>query len=230
VTAVRPLAAGVVEYVLALAPDDAALRWRTGQFLSIACGKTPDGEPALRSYSIASAPGAGEIRLVIKLIEGGVASEWWRVLPVGAEVRFTGPMGFFVLDLTHPGDLVFGATGTGVAPLLPMIAEALARPAEAGRIHLLWGLRGEEDLFWQEEIAALASPRFTSTLFLSRPGPTWGGARGRITQPLLELVPGLAAPTFYLCGNGQMIKEIKKLLIERGIERKRQIRTEAFFE
>jgi hypothetical protein len=51
-----------------------------------------------------------------------------------------------------------------------------------------------------------------------------------VTQPVLELLPSLARPTFYLVGNGAMITELKRELQARGVDRKKQIRTEAFFD
>ena len=42
-------------------------------------------------------------------------------------------------------------------------------------------------------------------------------------------VPALDRPVFYLVGNGAMIKELKAELQARGVDRKRQIRNEAFF-
>ncbi len=42
-------------------------------------------------------------------------------------------------------------------------------------------------------------------------------------------MPSFEKPVFYLVGNGAMIKELKAALQERGIDRKRQIRNEAFF-
>jgi ferredoxin-NADP reductase len=230
--AARVLATDVVEYVFALAPEDRDLRWRPGQFVSLTCGEHLEGEPVLRSYTIASSPGEETLAVVLKLVAGGAASEWFRRLRVGAEVRFTGPMGFFVLELAHAGDVVMGATGTGIAPFLPMLHEMHAR-TDAGRIHLLWGLREEGDLFWQAELASLVTAfggRLEATVTLSRPSPRWSGPRGRITGRLLELAPALHRPTFYLCGNGAMIREVKAALVERGIDRKRQIRTEAFFD
>ena len=233
VTSIRGIADAVYEYVLTLPVDDARLTWRPGQFISLTCGKTEEGEPLLRSYSIASSPGTGEVRLVIKLIPHGAASRWLAGLQVGTPVYFTGPMGFFVLELTHPGDIVFAATGTGLAPVVPMVRELLGK-SEPGQIHLYWGLRTQKDLFWREELAALAHPRLTVHTHLSQPEPpptpAWTGARGRITGPLLEHLPTLHKPTFYLVGNGAMIRELKHALQERGVDRKRQIRTEAFFE
>ena len=58
----------------------------------------------------------------------------------------------------------------------------------------------------------------------------WVGGRGRITPALLDRLPELSAPTFYLVGNGAMISELKRELIARGVNRRAQIRTEAFFD
>jgi CDP-4-dehydro-6-deoxyglucose reductase len=240
VTSITHIADAVYEYVLTLPADDARLTWRPGQFISLTCGKTDEGEPLLRSYSIASSSGSGEVRLVIKLIPHGAASRWLAGLQVGTPVYFTGPMGFFVLELAHPGDIIFAATGTGLAPVVPMVRDLLGRNDrnESGQIHLYWGLRTQTDLFWEKELAALAHPRLTLHIHLSRPAPppapsttsVWTGARGRITGPLLERLPTLHQPTFYLVGNGAMIRELKQVLQERGVNRKRQIRTEAFFD
>ena len=140
-------------------------------------------------------------------------------------------MGFFVNELAHTGDAVYVATGTGIAPILPMVEETLNRP-EPGRVSLYWGLRNEDELFWQDEVAALAArhPRFSNYIYLSQPRSGWTRLRGRVTGPVLEALPTLRAPTFYLCGNGRMIEELKAALISRGVDRKRQIRTEAFFD
>jgi CDP-4-dehydro-6-deoxyglucose reductase, E3 len=227
----RRIADGTFEFVLALDEADLALRWRAGQFVSLRCGTTAEGEPLLRSYSIASSPGSGVVTLIIKLIEGGAASTWLSRLGAGDRVQFTGPMGFFVLELAHPGDAVFAATGVGIAPVLPMVRETLAR-AETGRVLLRWGCRHEGDLFWQEELAALAAaaPRLDVVTYVSQPAATWTGARGRINPEIVASAPSLARPTFYLVGNGAMIRELKTQLVALGVDRKRQIRTEAFFD
>ncbi len=228
--AIRTLATDVLEYQLELDVQERDLKWRPGQFISLTCGHDAEGKPRLRSYSIASPPGTGRLDLVLKLVSGGEGSEWFRGLRGGEVVNFTGPMGFFVLDLQHPGDQLFAATGTGIAPFLPMIRESLARD-ETGTVHLLWGLRDEGDLFWRDELRALvaASPRFRYAIHLTRPSPSWTGATGRITQPALDVAPTLHRPTFYLCGSGAMIRDLRDALVARGVDRKRQIRSEAFF-
>jgi hypothetical protein len=67
-------------------------------------------------------------------------------------------------------------------------------------------------------------------LHLTAAPPGWAGEGGRITPALVARLPTLAAPTFYLVGNGAMISELKHELTARGVNRKRQIRTEAFFD
>jgi ferredoxin-NADP reductase len=222
-----PRADGVVEYVVR---TDEPLKFRPGQFVSVRVGMDGDDNPILRSYSIASPPGAAEIALILKLIKGGPGSAFFEALKPGDRVRFTGPMGFFCLDLQHAGDVVFGVTGVGITPVLPMINELATRP-ERGRVILYWGNRHAADLFWLDEFKSLQEEckRLSIEIFLTGDAPSWSGRRGRITQAVLGDLPTFQKPVFYLVGNGAMIRELKAALQERGVDRKRQIRNEAFF-
>ncbi|HVV16654.1 MAG TPA: FAD-binding oxidoreductase [Polyangia bacterium] len=236
----EPIAAGIAQLSFALR-EPPRLEFKAGQFVSIAVpsparssGDDPDPLPR-RSYSIASQSDAGELlRFIIRVIPEGKASEFLMSLPLGARVTMTGPHGFFVLDARHPGDVVFGATGTGFAAVMPMLGE-LARRREAGieapRSLVLWGARQESDLFARDEIGALVTRAGAELrIFLTAAEPGWTGDRGRITPAMLERLPELTAPTFYLVGNGAMISELKRELIARGVNRRAQIRTEAFFD
>jgi NAD(P)H-flavin reductase len=107
----------------------------------------------------------------------------------------------------------------------------LAHREEPGHRYVYWGLRAEADLFLYDELLALCTAAQADLLvYLSQGSEAWSGLRGRITTPILELVPRLQAPTFYMVGNGAMIRELKQKLIDQGINRKKQIRTEAFFD
>jgi len=209
----------------------AELSFRAGQFVSIPVEGADASSPSRRSYSIASQSDAGgTLRFIIRVIPSGAASELLMAAPIGAPMRMTGPHGFFVLDQEHAGDVVFGATGTGLAAVMPMLGELAARP-EPGRRHVYWGAREEADLFARPEVEELASRAGAElSIHLTAPGESWAGPRGRITAAVLDALPTLRSPTFYLVGNGAMINELKRELVARGVNRKAQIRTEAFFD
>jgi CDP-4-dehydro-6-deoxyglucose reductase len=214
----------------------ASLLFRAGQFATLTVGTDAQGRNIRRSYSIASLSDRGErLRFIIRVIPGGVASDFFTGMPLGAEVEMTGPHGFFVLADTHPGDVVFGATGTGIAPVIPMLGELTKRPQAAGSGHgrriVYWGMRNESELFLRDEIEGVCAATGASLCtYLSRPAGAWPGLSGRITPAVLEATPSFHSPTFYLVGNGAMIEELKRGLVAVGIDRKKQIRTEAFFD
>jgi ferredoxin-NADP reductase len=227
------IAPGIAEIVFVMRSPD-RLAFKAGQFVSIAVDEQvgPDGAPLpRRSYSIASHSSDGDhLRFIIRVIPTGAASHYLMTLPLGAEVNLTGPHGFFVLDAAHAGDVVFGATGTGLAAVLPMLGELAARP-ETGRRRIYWGAREEADLFARPEVDELAARAGAElSIHLTAPGPAWSGPRGRITAAILDALPTLRSPTFYLVGNGAMINELKRELVAQGVNRKAQIRTEAFFD
>jgi CDP-4-dehydro-6-deoxyglucose reductase len=227
----EPIADGVVDVRLDLV-EPAEIQFRPGQFMTLPVGKDASGHDHRRSYSIASLPDQlRSLRFIIRILTHGLASDFWKSLPVGAEVEMTGPHGFFTLEPQHSGDVVFAATGTGLAPLFPMLAELSQRRQEALRRDVYWGLRQEKDLFLADEVtAACARAGARLHTYLSRPTDGWTGLRGRITTPVLEAVASLHDPTFYIVGNGAMIAELKRSLIDRGVDRKKHIRTEAFFD
>lgn len=226
------VAPGIADLVLEMR-SPARLAFKAGQFVSIAVGDAAGGRPVpRRSYSIASQSDAGDqLRFVIRVMPEGTASRFLMSLPLGAPVSMTGPHGFFVLDAHHAGDVVFGATGTGIAAVMPMLGELARRSGERGRRTVFWGVRQELDLFARPEIEALAAEaRAELSIHLTAPPDGWAGGRGRITSAVLDRLPELATPTFYLVGNGAMITELKHELVTRGVNRKAQIRTEAFFD
>jgi ferredoxin-NADP reductase len=185
-----------------------------------------------RSYSIASPTSRDDhVRLIARQIPGGHASEYFTRLSPGDPVSMAGPFGGFILGESHPGDLVFCTTGTGIATIMPMLDELARRPEHApGKRLVFWGLRRAEDIFARDEIEDLCRRADAELcIHLSSAGTGWEGQRGRINRSVLALVPGFCAPTFYLVGNGAMVAEMRSSLVEHGVDRKRQIRTESFF-
>ena len=144
------IAHGIAELTFTMRSPE-RLVFRAGQFVSIgvpSSGPTAEvaGTVPRRSYSIASQSSAGDVlRFIIRVIPEGKASDYLMEMPLGTTVTMTGPHGFFVLDAVHAGDIVFGATGTGIAAVMPMLGELALRPARdaAARADLLGSPAGD---------------------------------------------------------------------------------------
>ena len=203
-----------------------------GQYISIQVTEIKDGHRRLnnRPYSIVSPPEEkGVIKLCVNLVRGGPGSSYLHSLRAGDKVEFLYPLGYFAIDEAPQNSLLFAATGTGIAPIKSMVLHLLRIGAERP-MTLYWGLRKEEDIYYQEEFSELARRhpffRFISTL--SRPSPDWKGARGRITTHISQEIRSVERLEAYLCGNGAMIKEVRAILIEKGMPRK-SIHFEKFY-
>ncbi len=146
----RVIANGVYEFAFTRPPE---LTFKAGQFVlfDVALIDNPD-DIQTRALSIASGPHEEELIFVNKQKEGGRASRWIaEVLRPGSTVRIQGPFGNFLLHPETTNDYFFIATSTGVAPFRSQALEALER-GDKRRMDLVFGVRTEEDLFWQEEL------------------------------------------------------------------------------
>lgn len=183
-----------------------------------------------RSMSLASAGAQSEkFTLAYDVSPGGPGSRWMINLRVGETVSFVGPLGAFLLDSESRRKKVFVATGTGIAPFRAMI-EDWSATGNGGEISLYWGLRHDEDVFWQEyfQKVAQASSNFHFLLTLSQATPAWSGERGRVTDHLFKLESNLQNNEYYLCGNTPMVKEVYERLQAREVPQA-QIKRELFF-
>ena len=190
-----------------------------GQFVSL---KVND-EGLRRSYSIASLPGKKSIELVVGVAPMGEGSKYILGLSVGDSVEVLGYLGKFVVGeevIASQKQLVFVGTGTGVVPLRIMIEDLLKNKSFGGQIHLVWGMRYETDLYWLAELDKLQREfdNFHLSIALSRPEEKWPGVSGHVGDVVSGLsIKGVETSAF-LCGNPEMITEIKDLLISKGVE------------
>ncbi|HMU54469.1 MAG TPA: FAD-binding oxidoreductase [Nitrospira sp.] len=218
VSRIRDLTHDVRELELAL-HEPSRLSFKAGQFISFEVPKVGLSQPVVRPYSIASPPSIDDrVVLVFNLVQGGPGSQYLYGLQAGDIVRFKGPAGSFYLREDPNRRMLCVATGTGIAPLRSMIVSELERQ-NPQPVTLFWGLRYERDLYYRDELEALASrfPRFSFVTCLSRPGPDWTGVRGRVTDLVREQVTSVRDLAVYLCGNGAMIKDVTALLQTKGL-------------
>ena len=128
VAAIHKLGVDIVRVVLRM-PPTAQFAFLPGQYVNMI---GPGG--VRRSYSIAGSDAlAKTIELHIRAVDGGEMSHYWfDVAKEGDLLRLNGPLGTFFLHNIGKLDLVFLATGTGIAPVKAMLDSLALRP-EADR-------------------------------------------------------------------------------------------------
>jgi NAD(P)H-flavin reductase len=156
--------------------------------------------------------------LLLNLVPNGPGSTYLFSLHEGDETKFAGPAGNFYLRDDPGRDLLFVATGTGIAPLRSMLL-ANAERSTPSRTTLFWGLRSQRDLYYEEELARISRdlPGSSHLVTLSRPQPGWAGPSGRVTALIREQVPDVKRLAVYLCGNSGMIAEVTALIQAKGL-------------
>lgn len=194
------------------------IRFQPGQFVSFEVERTGTAFPITRAYSIASSPDEDDrILLLLNLVPGGSGSGYLFRLREGDETGFRGPAGSFTLP-PGPRDLLFVATGTGIAPFRSMLWW-LAEHEPSRRVTLFWGVRSERDVYYQDELARLRErlANFSSVTSLSRPSGAWTGATGRVTPLVDARIESVANLEVFVCGNSGMIADVVSIIRRKGI-------------
>lgn len=203
--------------------------FKAGQFVMLHV-PTESGKPALRAYSIASSDSIKKtLTLIFKFVENGVASKFIWDLKGTETLQFTGPFGKVFFQEPPTEQVVFLNTGSGLSQHYCFL-KSKAHLYPHIKYHLLFGIRTEADIYYQKELEQLKKdlPNFNYSYVLSRPSPSWTGKKGYVQNFIKDFNPKDIPTTFYLCGNGAMIKDSKALIIdEMGID-KSQVWAEAF--
>jgi len=178
-----------------------------------------------RTMSIASPPSEKtSIMLAHDVSPMGPYSKWAISAKVGEQMQFMGPLGNFIAYKESPRRKIFVATGTGIAPFRSMI---LDMPSES--MTLYWGLRHEEDIFWQKELEEFSSSHanFQFVLTLSKPSASWDGKRGYV-QDCIFSEQNLSDADYYVCGCKEMVNDMQRRLKSAGVP-DAQVKFELFY-
>ncbi len=171
-----------------------------------------------RSYSLANANAVSKkLELHIRAVPGGAMSEYWfRQAKVNDLLRLKGPFGTFFLRKIADFDLVFLATGTGIAAVKSMLESLIALSADQKprSVTVYWGGRQPKDLYC-DVAGFLGSGRYVPVL--SQADDSWSGACGYVQQQLLKDTPDLSNAMVYACGSNTMIQSSKSLLHSAGL-------------
>ena len=216
VSGYRKLTHDIVEIKIKLSEK---IRYSAGQYADLAVS----GVKGSRSYSFASAPGAGggnpEVLFHLRLVPGGEMTTWFHEKDrTGEKIKLRGPRGTFGWR-EHKSNLLCIAGGSGMAPLKGMLEDA-AQKKLAKRIVYLFGARTEKDLYALEEMAKLTQQlkfEFVPVLSHEDAGSAWKGARGLVTEFIDKQSLDFADTAAFLCGPPPMIDAAIARLNELGI-------------
>ena len=236
---VSPDAAGSAAITFAVPQElRSTFDFKPGQFLTLRA--TIEGRETRRSYSICSPhqrfDNALEIDVGIKPVEGGLFSPWAiEHLGEGASIEVLPPDGRFTPRLTGTTHRVGFAAGSGITPILSIIATTLAAEPES-RFTLVYGNQRTNTIMFNEALQDLKDrypARLSLVHLLSRQPQDVALLNGRLDEnKVAELLSGLlpadSIDEAFICGPEGMIACVEKALHAGGVAMDR-IHSERFF-
>ena len=238
VARITPEAAGAVAITFAVPPELAdTFAFEPGQFLTLRTEL--DGEDVRRNYSICSTRSryvrAGELEVGIRPMEGGLFSNWAATrLKAGDRLAVMPPDGRFTIKKPRALHRVGFAAGSGITPILSLVASTLEDSAHA-KFTLVYGNRRMGSVMFNEALQDLKDKykdRLTLIHVLSRQAQEVPLLEGRIDaakvrQLVDTLLPAASMDEVFICGPEAMIEATQGALVEAGVPADR-IRTERF--
>jgi CDP-4-dehydro-6-deoxyglucose reductase len=192
-------------------PPNANFIFQPGQYVNIIRG------PIRRSYSIASMTSDGRISFFIRSYEGGEMSHYFfSEMKINDLLRIEGPFGTFFYRKTNLKNIIFLATGTGIAPVNSILQEIETNPelVEGKSIYVFWGNRKITDAFWSPKIKNVKVEYFPC--FSQEDIKQSGIYYGYVQNVLAEKDIDFKNSEIYACGSPQMINEAFELFVQKG--------------
>ena len=201
---------------LRLEPVDAPIApFRPGQFTMLY--RPGVGEVAI---SVSGDPAAGDGALTQTIRDVGAVSRALHQAVPGDLIGVRGPYGVgWDLDTAVGRDLLIVAGGVGLAPLRPVLLDALARRHLFGRVVLVAGARSPAEFLFRDQLDAWrATAGLEVELTIDRPDPGWSGLVGFVTEPLARVPLDPRQTTAFLCGPEPMMRFSATVLLARGMQ------------
>jgi ferredoxin-NADP reductase len=207
--------------------------YKAGQTIDLTFPGPPYTDEAgnTRTFSIADAPGAGEL-LIATRVRGSAFKRSLVETPLGTALEADGPFGSFTLP-NRAQPVVLLAGGIGVTPFRAMVEDAITRHLQHGLI-LIHSNRTPEEAPFLEELARWPTehPRFTYRPTMTRAehsSHSWNGDRRRVDAAFLaEVLPGdRGSALYYVAGPERFVKAVVDSLKTVGADED-QIRFEEF--
>lgn len=215
IVAIERVAPEIVKVVLKT-PPSSSMRFLAGQYIDVIA------EGVRRSYSLANAPRKdGMLELIIKRYRGGALSGYWfEHAKPGDLLRIEGPFGTFFLRDDGPTNILFLATGTGIAPVKALLEELAADPQRAARhrLDVFWGNRQADNFCWDPVELGLD---IGFHHLLSGTDSAWNGQRGYVQHAALHRGFDPGDTIVYACGSNAMIASARAEMLSLGLPQQR---------
>lgn len=210
-------------------------RFEGGQFLSIYVPDEKGGKPLRRAYSFAShtahtPDGETAYQLCIKVLIGGPGSQYLATLEVGETFEATAPYGDFLYESEEGRRVCMIATGSGIAPFRAMTLAQPFHQKPPSEAFLIFGARTADEILYPGFFESHGFQVFHAISALPPEQATKNLLSGRVTDCLHHLPAdwGWAQTDFYLCGSGEMVQDVRRFLLSRGVPPE-NIRQEVYF-
>ena len=209
---------------LRLELDGPPLVFAAGQYAELQFGRLP-----ARSFSMANRPDEHILEFHIRRTASGGASAYVaEQLRLDERVRLKGPFGSATLRTDHRGPMIAAAGGSGLAPIHSIVRTALAARATQP-IHLYFGARGEQDIYYERELLQLADdhPNLRVEVILSSVEQSIDRRTGFVHGAIAQDLSTLADTKVYVAGPPPMVAAVAALARSRGA-RESDIHADAF--
>lgn len=190
-----------------------------------------DAEGNTRLFSFASAPYEDELMVATRMRDTAF-KRVLKAMELGTELSLNAPDGSFTLhsDICFPA--VFLTGGIGVTPVRSIVLQAV-HDNLPHRILVFYSNRGPEDAAFLDELMECqdSNPNYTfvgTMTEMEKSSRAWDGETGFIDKAMLQkFISDLTLPIYYVDGPPAMVKAMRQLLGEAGVD-KGNIRTEEF--
>jgi propane monooxygenase reductase subunit len=220
---------GVLRSVTALTHDIRLLEVQLAQPMKFWAGQyvelTVPEAGVTRSYSMASTQSTPDrLQFIIrKYPEGAFSSLIDTTLQPGTALKLKGPFGSCFRREERSGPMVLVGGGSGMSPLWSILHDHI-QSGEQRPVRFFYGARSRRDLFFLDELKAIASLiedfEFIPVLSHATPQCQWSGETGFVHEAVERILSAQALPgetDAYTCGPPPMIDAVLPVLQRLGV-------------
>lgn len=221
-TSVEKLASGCYEYVFA---PSRPVRFVAGQYMDWTLDvRGADSRGNRRPFTIASAPGDGQVRLGVKFYPRPSAFKRSLIeMKPGDVIYASHPGGDFTLPSNPREKLVFIAGGIGITPFRSMIEDMISR-GDKRQLVMFYGNNRAEEIAYADTLNRAERALGMRTIHVVRDNPNerTNMRKGFIDKAMIAAeVPDFRDHTFFVSGPNAMVRHFQDVLAELGVARSR---------